>query len=268
MFKKLTLVSAVLLASSTLAFAQDNTTANNTAINTSNVATATEATPAEMKVTETTTDTVTKTTTRSKKHSKAKHQVKHHHKAYTTIHSDYKGEVTPVAVSAISTAAPCATSLFSTGAYVGFGIGSRINYLSNTATFNGIEGNIFGGYGMAWDQVYAAVEIFAQDTAELSNYRNNVSNASSTWGYGLSVLPGYMINDSVLGYLRLGVVSTRFSAGNNSATGGQAGFGLQTALSNSWDLRGEYVYSFYKSIRSGNPKAQQFNLGLVYKFQA
>jgi opacity protein-like surface antigen len=268
MFKKLTLVSAVLLASSTLAFAQD-ATENTTATDASGVTTAapaTEATTTETKTTETTTDTMMKTT--AKKHGKAKHHVRHHHKAYTTVHSDYKGEVTPVAVGAAPTATPCATSPFATGAYVGFGVGSRINYLSNAATFNAVEGSIFGGYGMMWDQVYGALEIFAHDEAELSNHRNDVGSASSTWGYGISVLPGYMINDSVLGYLRLGVVSTRFSTGNNSVTGGQAGFGLQTALSSSWDLRGEYVYSFYNSIRSGNPKAQQFNLGLVYKFQA
>jgi opacity protein-like surface antigen len=64
------------------------------------------------------------------------------------------------------------------------------------------------------------------------------------------------------------VLRTQFSSGNTWLTGGQVGLGLDVALCTNWDLRGEWDYGFYNSSGSvGNPKSQQFNLGLIYKFE-
>jgi len=209
-----------------------------------------------------------------KKHKKHKkhYYKKHHHvkpapvaetDAAPAPKADYKGEV----------AAPCPANVcpnpFMGGAYLGFSVASRVNYTSSPAVYNGLEGTLLGGYGWLWDQWYAALEIFVQDSTQITNNTSSVGSAKSSWGYGLSILPGYMLVDNVLGYLRLGIVETRFSTRSSNLLGGQIGLGLDTALCNNWDLRAEYVYSFYNSISNhgGNPKSQQFNLGLVYKFQ-
>ncbi|HSW71331.1 MAG TPA: outer membrane beta-barrel protein, partial [Gammaproteobacteria bacterium] len=209
------------------------------------------------------------TTTTHKKHRKHKKHYRHHHRAQNpapapepvNFKADYKGEV----------AAPCPTcpAPFMAGAYLGLSVGSIINYTTAPAVYNGLEGTLFGGYGWLWDQVYGGLEIFVQDSVAITNNTSALGSAKSTWGYGLSILPGYLLTDNVLGYLRLGVARTRFSTGNSTVTGGQLGLGLDTALCNNWDLRGEYVYSFYNSLSNhgGSPKSQQFNLGLIYKFQ-
>lgn len=273
MLKKLTIASMVLIASSSIAFADtDNNMTSNTvdpsaamtpdASNESNVTSAPK--PAMHK----------KHKHHGKKH---KHCKKHHYHNRTVANNDIAAPlasdpvVDPAPVHGYKGEAPCPACVhttFNTGAYVGFGVGSRVNYLSAPAVYTGVEGTLFAGYSMLWDQVYGALEIFGQDSAEVNNYNQpSLGGATSSWGYGLSVIPGYLISDNVLGYLRLGVVNTRFTTGNQNTTGGQVGLGMQTALTNCWDLRGEWVYSFYNSIRIGVPRSQQFNLGLLYKFQ-
>ena len=182
--------------------------------------------------------------------------------ATAPMKGEYKGEV----------AAPCPTCPppFRPGAYLGLGIGSVMNYASRPAFYNGFQGTLFGGYGWLWDQWYAGLEIFVQDSAMITNYtRKSVNgNVQSNWGYGGSILPGYLILDNVLAYLRLGVVETRFSAANQWRFGGQVGLGAETALCTNWDLRGEWIYSFYNSLSNsyGLPHSQQVDLSLIYKF--
>jgi opacity protein-like surface antigen len=166
---------------------------------------------------------------------------------------------------------------FGGGAYVGVDLGLRTNYSSNPSVYKGLEGTILGGFGyLSRSGFYIAEEVFAADGFQLQGYSNNNNGkpgVKSSWSLGLSILPGYLILDNVLAYGRLGVVKTYFSNSGGNANGGQVGLGLQTALTESWDLRGEYIYSFYSSV-SGNctsppdsaVKADQFNMGLIYKF--
>lgn len=169
---------------------------------------------------------------------------------------------------------PCPSCFFtySTGPYIGLDLGGRSNYISAPAAYKGLETTLLLGYtAMLGDAFYLSIEAFGQDSASLQDYRSRVGaeplGAKSTWGYGLSLLPGLLLNDRVLGYLRFGVVSTRFTNVNNTAIGGQAGVGLQTPISKHFDLRAEYTYTFYNSISQlGNPKADLFNLGVVYHF--
>ncbi len=167
----------------------------------------------------------------------------------------YKGEVQPMP----------APHYYYNGPYLGVSLGDRVNYTSTPTVYNGLEGNLSAGYAFVMESFYFAGEIFVGDSAVLQNYANNGS-ARSTWSYGLSLIPGILMNDTVLGYLRLGILNTNFTTNNNNATGGQVGLGLQTAITERWDLRGEYIYDFYRSVSYiGNPKSAQFNLGLVYK---
>jgi len=268
MLKKLALTSIALIVSSSIAFAD-------TPVDTTTTTTTTTDTSAAMDAPQATVVPKPHKKHYSKKH---RHHKKHHYHqrapentampAASEPASDpapmggYKGEVAPAACPA------CEHVNFNTGAYVGLGVGSRINYLSVPAAFTAVEGNLFAGYSALWDQMYGAIEIFVQDDAEIHNYRSRTRGSIATsWGYGLSVIPGYLITDNVLGYLRLGVVNTHFTNNSRNATGGQVGLGLETALTNSWDLRGEWVYSSYNSVSNGVPRSQQFNLGLLYKFQ-
>src|SRR5205823_2377647 len=69
---------------------------------------------------------------------------------------------------------------------------------------------------------------------------------------------------------RLGVVRSRFtpsSSTNRNVNGGQLGLGMQVGLTQNVDLRGEYVFTAYQSFSGiSTPRQDQFNLGLVYKF--
>jgi opacity protein-like surface antigen len=98
--------------------------------------------------------------------------------------------------------------------------------------------------------------------------------------YGVNLIPGIMLSSSTMLYGRVGIVRTHFEttvtniygSENDTAdvTGTQGGLGLQTSLSTKVELRGEYVYTKYRSFTTdgleSNPTANQFNIGLVYKF--
>lgn len=174
--------------------------------------------------------------------------------------ADYKGE------------APCPTYVFTAGPYVGFSVGSRVNTATDPVHFRGIDGILSLGYGaMLNPAFYLAGEIWGLGTVNVKDYpstpRTTTFSTKSNWSYGASVLPGYMITDYVLGYVRLGVQRTRFNGQDETENGWHAGLGGQTNLTQNWDLRGEYVYSRYQSVRAiGRPQSDQFNLGLVYKF--
>ena len=77
-----------------------------------------------------------------------------------------------------------------------------------------------------------------------------------------------MISDRTIGYARLGVIESRFSTPGTARLGGQAGLGMQTNVCQNWDLRGEYVYSKYNSVRGvSSPNSDAFNVGVVYRFE-
>jgi opacity protein-like surface antigen len=167
---------------------------------------------------------------------------------------------------------PCPVYQYTTGPYIGFSVGPRVNYTGSPTTYVGIEGTLSLGWGVMLDPSwYLAGELFGADNAELDNWRARGvaphGSVKSTWTWGGSIIPGYMITDYVLGYIRLGGVSTHFSNQGTNKSGWQVGLGGQTALAPNWDLRGEYVYTGYGSVSGiGKPNADQFNLGVTYKF--
>jgi len=188
-------------------------------------------------------------------------------------HHAYKGE------SSFIAPAPQPVSphfVFGGGAYVGFDLGLRTNYSSTPNVYKGVEGTLLGGFGyLAQNGLYIAEEIFVGDGIQLQAYTDDNQaqpGIKTSWSVGLSILPGYLILDNVLAYGRLGVVKTYFSNAGGNANGGQVGLGLQIAMSEHFDLRGEYTYSFYSSPSSScasppdsSVKADQFNVGLIYK---
>lgn len=169
--------------------------------------------------------------------------------------------------------APCPTYVYQTGPYLGLSVGP-VTAVSGTPTaFKGFSGILSAGYGSLWDQFYLAGEIFGGWTGSLKNLEDQATNTYSARynsSYGISILPGYMITNTVLGYARLSALRTHFNnaPGTSNTTGYQIGLGLQTNVYQNWDLRGEYDYTRYNSVSSsvGRVGTDQVLVGLVYKF--
>lgn len=180
--------------------------------------------------------------------------------------NDLKGE---------TAAAPCPSYTYLTGPYLGFSVGTRDNATGTPTVYKGIEGILSAGYGyMMTTAFYLGGEIFVSDSAKLKDFKSETDpddGVQSGINYGLSLFPGYMITDHVLAYLRVGGTWTQFhdsnDHGNQTLGAWQAGLGAQTNVYQGWDVRAEYVYSGYNTLRDrGKVTADQFNVGVVYKF--
>jgi opacity protein-like surface antigen len=155
--------------------------------------------------------------------------------------------------------------------YVGAGLG--MNTL--TASYHGVASNavgvpidLFAGYGSTVNSnFYMGGELFLTPaTFSVSSTTGNY--VKTTYSYGASVLPGVMFSDHTLGYVRAGLVRSHFSTGNQMRNGGQLGAGIQTNISPNIDLRGEYVFTGYNTVRNaGSPRSDAFKLGILYKFE-
>jgi opacity protein-like surface antigen len=152
--------------------------------------------------------------------------------------------------------------------YLGFDLG-LVNNTAKHANFRGLNGTVNAGYGsIVGTGIYLGSEIFFTPVA--TTISDN--GLKSTYAYGLSFIPGLMLSDHTMGYARLGLSRSHFSpaggAHNKTVSGFSTGLGIQTSLTQNWDLRGEYIYTAYQSISVvGTPRSDQVNLGLVYKFE-
>lgn len=180
---------------------------------------------------------------------------------------DYKGEV-----------APCPTYQYVAGPYLGLSAGPVVNWSGLPAAYIGAQGTLSGGLATMLDpDFYLAGEAFVGDSWNIDNERpghhwdfflnNHHYGVRTSWLYGADVLPGYMITDHVLSYLRLGVDRARFKEQSKWSTGWQVGLGGQTNVCQNWDVRSEYVYTYYHKVKDGgHPNSGVFNVGVVYKF--
>jgi opacity protein-like surface antigen len=158
---------------------------------------------------------------------------------------------------------------FANGApYVGLSTGIMTN-TTKSANFRGMPGTIFAGYGATMGQgAYLAGEVFGTIATAVVND----NGAKSTYNYGLSVIPGMMLSDHTMGYLRVGLLRTRFTpsgpVASTTVSGAQLGLGLQTSLTQNWDLRGEYTYTAHRHISnlSGDIRTDAAIASLIYRF--
>jgi opacity protein-like surface antigen len=152
--------------------------------------------------------------------------------------------------------------------YVGVSVGVANNSYSG-GNFRGVTTQLSGGYGATINQsFYLGGELFVNNFTITMNDNSYANSMRSTYGYGASIIPGLIISNHTMAFLRAGVVRTRFSELSHTGTGGEVGLGLQTSVTQNWDLRAEYDYVGYGNIVHGiSPNADQFNLGLVYKFE-
>lgn len=148
-------------------------------------------------------------------------------------------------------------------------LGASLGVTTNTAgqsfgNFRGMPAKIFGGYGVVNQNLYLAGELTG--TAGTLSVSNKSSILKTSYGYGASFIPGVLLSDHTLAYARLGIVRTHFSSVDHTETGGEVGVGLQTSLAQSTDLRAEYNYAAYGKLSHTSVRSDNFNVGLVYKF--
>ena len=175
----------------------------------------------------------------------------------------------------------CTMHEFVSAPYVGLSVGVRNNFTgggssvpsitnSTPAVYQGVEGILSGGYALTFNQRwYLAGEIYGADSARAKNLpRPSGFGVQSTWVYGIDVIPGVILTDDFLAYLRVGAVGTEFNHPRVNKGGWQLGAGGQVNLVRNWDLRAEYIFSSYTSVSPALSKigANQFNVGVVYKF--
>lgn len=147
-------------------------------------------------------------------------------------------------------------------------------YLQNTTSqqdnFRAIFPQLAAGYWDVIDCFYFAGELFfVPFTVGISETNNQRSESvSTTYQYGISFLPGLLLTENVVAYLRGGYVATRFWGPDTMKSGGQFGVGIQSDISVNWSLRGEYDYTAFKSVAAlGSPHTDQFGVSFIYKLQ-
>jgi len=225
----------------------------------------------------------------------------------TTYAAQYKGEAMPMSMPA--------QTYFQVDPYVGVGLGALNSFfrshdlaaITNPTTgttsyftygnMNGIY-EIYAGYGGLLNRMfYLAGEIFADNTFNSraktvtdDGLSGTTINTKIRASYGISILPGILLTDQTVGFIRLGARRTNFNtttngdAGfvgtiNTNRTGFDAGLGLLVALTHNWDLRGEYIYTSYNSFTTPpvaaaapttgyniKPTSGQFVLSTDYRF--
>jgi opacity protein-like surface antigen len=146
-------------------------------------------------------------------------------------------------------------------------------YLQDLTTpdtnFRGLHPRVAAGYAGVLDFYYLGAEVFFTPfTHTMSNTHNeDADSLRISQDYGLSFIPGILISEGVVSYLRLGVIRSKFRAPSTTKTGAQFGVGLQTSLTSAWSLRGEYIYVAYSDASDiDSPKSDEFGIGLIYRF--
>lgn len=188
------------------------------------------------------------------------------------INAPYKGEVL-LKTTTHYQSIPCRTYTFDSGFYLGLFPGLVTSYVvGGGSVYKGFTGSIFAGYAYVSSYFYLAAELAAQRDVELQNYptainaNGNPVGLRTNYGGSFSLIPGYLLADTVMGYLRIGTVTTHFMDTAQTKTGAQAGIGLQVATSENWMVRCEYAYAFYPSISYvGSPRRDSYHIGFIYR---
>ena len=164
---------------------------------------------------------------------------------------------------------------FNPAPYVGGGIGIVTHADKQLGVYRGLPFEVFAGYGgLITRHFYLSGELGATLlTAELGN---NSYGLETNRAYMFSVLPGVLINNSTIGFVRAGILRTWFESPKESTYGLRLGFGLQTEITPNLSVRGEYdltVYqeditrtSVYGLTLKRSPRSDGGNLDFIYKF--
>jgi opacity protein-like surface antigen len=177
-------------------------------------------------------------------------------------------------------------SLFHTGSHMG----------------RGAVANILAGYGQFFGNFYLGIEGFAnitssEDKVSVIHTQGGVTDTGFEskrlkYGYGVSLLPGYKLTDTLLLYGRFGRSKGRFEVNTSISLdvpgipfpivsvvnfakkdrrGHDFGLGVEKLLGNNVSLRLEYTYTYYKKLvpiegEEYKPQNNQFLIGILYRF--
>jgi opacity protein-like surface antigen len=156
--------------------------------------------------------------------------------------------------------------------YAGFYVGPSLNFEAYNASnirYEGLRPMLTAGYGTNFrNLLYISIEAFGgPKSITINNVPRNGNSLKTKWSYGGSLLPAYIIDQDLLLYLRLGLVSTNFEKLNTIKSGREIGIGLQAQVLECWSVRGEYDYLQYSSLSEiGQLRADEFNVAIIYQF--
>lgn len=168
---------------------------------------------------------------------------------------------------------------------VDLGAGATANPVVNPT---GFVGGLFLGYGQYMNNwFYLAGEIFGNYSGAETSWSGNIGGTAysskfeaDNSEYGISLLPGVKLNDTSLGYIRLGwnwarlkasETTTTSTSETNTQSGFNYGLGIETLVYDNWSVRTEYSHTNYNSFSTDfgtkfSPSDNQFMLGLIYHF--
>lgn len=152
--------------------------------------------------------------------------------------------------------------------YVGPSV-SLVDNMSLNRTYRNINPMLHVGYdSMISPTLYLAAELSgALTNYELEDENLDRNSLRTSRMLGISIIPGITLTETVIAYLRIGMLRTLFTAPNIFRLGLQTGIGLQTPLTDYWHLRAEYDYTSYRSENTiGAVKADQFMVSFIYHF--
>ncbi len=139
----------------------------------------------------------------------------------------------------------------------------KITYQSTNPTLS------FGYGGTIRDSFfYFGAELFGSFYSyDVNNVPRQNNSLKTRYTYGVSLLPGYVLDTSLMAYLRLTVLATHFEQLSTTKRGFAVGAGLEACLTPHWSARAEYDFAKYTTIkRVGQPRASMYLAGAVYRF--
>ena len=165
------------------------------------------------------------------------------------------------------------------------------NVKDDSFAANGVVGGVFAGYGLTLQGFYIGGEIGA--TFGSRDYTNTTTDASGTaqtkfkagTEWGVTVRPGYAINDRALVYGLLGFeqvpLKSTFTPGqaasfNKTQTGFTLGAGTEVSIAGPLTFRVDYTHTFLDKISIADaatgysatfsPAEDKIKLGVAYHF--
>jgi opacity protein-like surface antigen len=155
---------------------------------------------------------------------------------------------------------------------------------------NGVVGGVFGGYGQTlsksfylggeFDATFGNREYSYKITDPTNPYSSKIKTGTE---WGLSVRPGYVINDNALVYGLLGVAFPTLKSSssapevtfNKTQTAFRLGLGTEVSISGPLTLRADYAHSFLANVTVADsygqsitykPSEDTVKIGVAYHF--